>query len=103
MLWDGIFHAFCFIIVMLGIILLWKLPGKKDINQSGKLLAGGLIAGWGLFNITEGIIDHQLLKLHNVVEFSTNHAIANYSFLGISVLMLIISFVIIKRGWFAMR
>jgi uncharacterized membrane protein len=97
MFWDGIFHAFCFIVVMVGIILLWKLSGRKDINQSGKLLAGGLIAGWGLFNIVEGIIDHQLLKIHNVVEFSTNHAIANYSFLGISVLMLIIGFVLIKR------
>lgn len=65
MFWDGIFHAFCFIVVLIGIILLWKLLKRKDVDHSGNLFAGGLLLGWGLFNIVEGIIDHQLLKLHN--------------------------------------
>jgi uncharacterized membrane protein len=25
-----------------------------------------LLAGWGVFNIVEGLIDHQLLGLHHV-------------------------------------
>jgi uncharacterized membrane protein len=80
---DGILHAFCFIVVMVGIIVFSTLLWKKDIDHSCKLLTGGLICGWDLFNTTEGIIDHQLLKLHSVVESSKNHAIANNSFLGV--------------------
>ena len=98
MFWDGIFHAFCLIVVLTGIILLWKLLKRNDISRSGNLLAGGLIGGWGLFNVVEGVIDHQILQLHNVVEISANHAIANYSFLGASVLMLVAGFVLIKRN-----
>ena len=89
MFWDGIFHAFCFLVVFTGIIMLWKLFPRKDIDISGKVFYGGLLMGWALFNIVEGVIDHQILKLHNVVELSANHSIANYSFLVVSILMLI--------------
>lgn len=96
MFWDGIFHAFCLIVVLVGVVLLWKLLGRKDIDRSGKLLSGGFLLGWGLFNMVEGIIDHHLLKLHNVMEFSSNHDFANYSFLGLSVVMLIIGYALIN-------
>ncbi len=92
MFWDGIFHLFCFIVVCIGIYLLWRLSGRKEINRSGRLLVAGLLGGWGLFNLTEGIIDHQLLRLHNVVEYAGNHNIGNYGFLVVSVLMLIGSY-----------
>lgn len=97
MFWDGIFHLFCFIVVFVGIVLLWRLMKRSDVDRSGKLLTAGLIGGWGLFNLIEGIIDHQLLKLHNVIEFATNHNIGNYSFLCVSVVMLIISFVLFEN------
>jgi uncharacterized membrane protein len=31
-----------------------------------KLLIGGLLAGWGTFNVVEGIVDHNLLQIHHV-------------------------------------
>ena len=74
---------------------MWKLLFRKDMDRSGKLFGGGLLLGWGLFNIVEGVIDHQMLKLHNVMELAANHDIANYSFLGISVVMLMIGYAII--------
>lgn len=96
MFWDGIFHLFCMIVVLVGIILMWKLLFRKDVDRSGKLFGGGLLFGFGLFNIVEGVIDHQILKLHNVVELSANHDIANYAFLGVSVIMLIVGYLIIN-------
>jgi uncharacterized membrane protein len=90
MFWDGIFHFFCLIVVLVGIVLLWRLLKRNDVNRSGKLLAGGMLLGWGIFNLVEGIIDHHLLKLHNVMEFSANHDVANYTFLVISGVMLVI-------------
>jgi uncharacterized membrane protein len=96
MFWDGIFHFFCMVVVLLGIILMWKLSFRKDVNQSGKLFGGGLLLGWGLFNIVEGLIDHHLLKLHNVVELSANHDIGNFAFLGASVVMVIIGYALVN-------
>jgi uncharacterized membrane protein len=88
MFWDGVFHAFCLLVVFVGVILFWKLLFKKDIDKSGILLAGGLLFGWGVFNIVEGVIDHQLLKLHNVREITTNPESWNVGFLALSVIML---------------
>lgn len=80
MFWDGIFHFFCLVVVLIGVVLLWKLLWRKDVNRSGKLLGGGLLLGWGLFNIVEGVIDHHMLKLHNVMELAIDHDPANYAF-----------------------
>ncbi|HEX8460166.1 MAG TPA: DUF2243 domain-containing protein [Segetibacter sp.] len=97
MFWDGVFHAFCFIVVLIGVVLLWKLIKRKDIDTSGRLFGGGLLSGWSLFNIVEGIIDHHILKLHNVLEYTADHDVANFSFLGGSVVMLIVSYFIVKK------
>ena len=98
MFWDGIFHFFCMLVVLTGIILMWKLLFRKDVDRSGKLLGGGLLLGWGLFNIVEGLINHQILKLHNVIELSPNHDIGNYTFLGISAVMLIVGYLIVNQS-----
>ncbi|WP_164974113.1 DUF2243 domain-containing protein [Filimonas effusa] len=97
MFWDGIFHLFCLLVVLTGIILLWKTARRKEIDKSGNLLAGGLLVGWALFNIVEGIIDHQVLKLHNVIELSPDHSPGNYGFLVISFIMLCVGALIIKK------
>jgi uncharacterized membrane protein len=87
MFWDGIFHAFTLLVV--GVVLLWKLLGRPGVDRSGRLLAGGFLLGWGLFNIVEGIIDHHLLELHNVREITAAPALWNYGFLALSVGMLV--------------
>jgi uncharacterized membrane protein len=97
MFWDGIFHAFTLVVTFVGIVLLWRLLKRKDIDHSGKLLTGGLIGGWGIFNLVEGVIDHQILKLHNVRELSANPEAWNIGFLGISVVLLVLGGVLIGR------
>lgn len=103
MFWDGIFHAFTLAVVVTGVVLLWRLLPRKDIDRSGKIFIGGLLSGWGLFNIVEGIIDHHLLKLHNVREITGNIDTWNYSFLGISVVILIIGGALIRQRVTAKR
>jgi uncharacterized membrane protein len=46
MFWDGIFHAFCLLVILSGVVL-WKLLRRKDADFSGRLLAAGLLMGWG--------------------------------------------------------
>ncbi|MDB5246453.1 MAG: hypothetical protein JWQ40_847 [Segetibacter sp.] len=97
MFWDGIFHAFTLLVTITGVVLLWKLLHRKDIDRSGNLLVGGLLFGWGLFNILEGIADHQVLKLHNVREISSNKEAWNLGFLAFSVVLVIIGLLIAKK------
>ena len=98
MFWDGIFHAFTLVVTMVGIIQLWKLLRRNDINRSGYLFAGGLLIGWGVFNLVEGLIDHHLLKLHNVREIVIEPEVWNFSFLGISLLLLLAGYFMTKKA-----
>lgn len=66
MVYDGLFHALTWTMTITGILLLWRAAGLPDVPRSWKALAGSLLLGWGLFNVVEGVIDHQLLGLHHV-------------------------------------
>lgn len=66
MLWDGLFHAFTWIMVVLGIWRLWVAGKRPDVPWSTRTLVGSMLLGWGLFNLVEGLIDHQLLGIHHV-------------------------------------
>jgi uncharacterized membrane protein len=67
MFWDGLFHAFTWIMTVLGLALLWRAFGRSDVPHSSKTFVGSLILGWGLFNFVEGIINHRILGIHHVV------------------------------------
>ena len=67
-LWDGIFHLSTYVFVVLGLIILWKRAHRTHVRWSGKLMFGTILMGFGIFNIIEGLIDHQLLGIHHVNE-----------------------------------
>jgi uncharacterized membrane protein len=66
MVWDGVFHAFTWIVTVVGLTLLFRAGRRADVPWSGRVLLGSMSAGWGLFNFVEGILDHHLLGLHHV-------------------------------------
>ncbi len=98
MFWDGIFHFFCFIIILIGIVMLSKVAFDKNETKGWGKVTGGLLLGWGIFNVVEGLIDHQILKLHNVKETSAAVDLWNYGFLMISILLIIVGWMIIHKS-----
>jgi len=66
MVWDGLFHAFTWLMTVAGLVRLWRAGLRADVPWSTRTLAGALLLGWGLFNSIEGLIDHQLLGIHHV-------------------------------------
>jgi uncharacterized membrane protein len=66
--WDGLFHSSTYLLVVLGLLALWRAAHRPHVRWSGKLLAGTMLIGFGLFNLVEGVIDHHLLGLHHVNE-----------------------------------
>lgn len=66
MVWDGLFHAFTWLMTVAGVALLWRAGGRRDVPWSTRTFVGSLNLGWGLFNVVEGVIDHQILGIHHV-------------------------------------
>jgi uncharacterized membrane protein len=63
---DGLFHAATYLSTVAGLLLVWSATRGPRVRWSNKLLIGGLLAGWGTFNVVEGIVDHHLLQIHHV-------------------------------------
>src|SRR5690242_10247200 len=66
--WDGLFHSAAYVLVVLGLFVLWRAARRGRLAWSNKLLFGTLLLGWGLFNVVEGIVDHEILGVHHVNE-----------------------------------
>ncbi len=63
---DGLFHLLDWTLTLVGIFLLWRAGGRSDVPWSGRAFGGALLIGAGLFNLVEGIVDHQILGIHHL-------------------------------------
>jgi uncharacterized membrane protein len=68
-----LFHAGTWLVVIAGIWLLWRQATVEQRAPSGRALVGWMLVGWGMFNLVEGVIDHQLLRLHHVRDDLAHH------------------------------
>jgi uncharacterized membrane protein len=91
MFWDGLFHALTWTTTAIGLGLLWRATGRRDVPHSTRTFVGGMVLGWGLFNLVEGIVDHQILGIHHVVDYG-NQFLWDMTFLASGVAM-------IALGW----
>ena len=66
MLWDGVFHAVVWVATLAGVLLLWSGALRSRDLPPHRWVIGWMLAGWGLFNFVEGLVDHQLLGIHHV-------------------------------------
>ncbi|MFC0134318.1 DUF2243 domain-containing protein [Massilia eurypsychrophila] len=66
--WDGMFHASTYIFVAIGLAVLWRAARRPHLPWSGKMLAGSMLMGFGIFNVVEGIVNHHILQIHHVNE-----------------------------------
>lgn len=66
---DGVFHAMTWLTTLAGVRMLWNALNRNvEVRPPSLAMAGYMLAGWGWFNLIEGLIDHHLLNLHHVVE-----------------------------------
>jgi uncharacterized membrane protein len=61
---DGIFHAFSWFATVGGLFLLADLRRKQALDWL--YWAGAVLAGAGLFQVYDGIIQHKILRVHQI-------------------------------------
>jgi uncharacterized membrane protein len=65
--WDGVFHAVCWVAVLAGLAVLYsRVTRDRRRVWASWTLWGWILVGWGLFNLVEGLLDHQILGIHHV-------------------------------------
>ena len=97
-LWDGIFHASTWVATALGLGMLWRAAGIRGVRWSARALAGALAAGWGGFNLVEGIIDHEILGIHHVRDDLGGPLSWDLGYLVFGALLLLVGGLLVRQG-----
>jgi uncharacterized membrane protein len=91
MRWDGFFHAAVWLLTLIGVYWLLNDARQGEPLPGPREFTGLLILGWGIFNLVEGIIDHEILGLHHVRDLPTHMPLYDWLFLligGVGFLLL---------------
>lgn len=97
MVGDGLFEAGTWLMTIIGVSLLWRAGKREDVPWSLSVFFGSILVGAGIFNLIEGLIDHQILGIHHVKP-GTNELIWDIGFLVLGGLLVIVGWLLIRRG-----
>lgn len=88
---DGLFHLATTALLVAGIILamarIWQDPAGAG-NGRMTALTGATLAGMGGFNLFDGIVNHKILRIHQVRPAASNWLPYDISFNLIALLLL---------------
>lgn len=85
-------------LTIVGVFLLWRSFRNREGRWSIQTLVACLLMGWGLFNLLEGLIDHQFLGIHHVRDDLIG-AVQRAWDIG----FLIFAVVLLLAGWWLLR
>jgi uncharacterized membrane protein len=88
-LWDGLFHASTWVFVAVGLFLLWQAL-SAGYRATWRSIVGLLLAGWGIFNLLEGSVDHHILTIHHVRDDVEDPLWWDLGFLAFGAVLLIV-------------
>lgn len=91
--YDGLFHAFMWLSLLVGLISFVNRLGASEFNAT--YFWGTVFLGAGVFNVMEGIVDHHILQIHHV-RFGPGGLVWDVSYL-------VVSAIIAVFGWRKMR
>ena len=60
-------------------------------------LLGLMLAGWGLFNLVEGVIDHHILGIHHV-KAGSGQTLLDLAFLALGAVLLVVGILTARSG-----
>ncbi len=86
---DGFCHVATWMFVLAGSTLLlttWR-QGRRAPTWRDQI--GLLLTGWGIFNLVEGLVDHQLLGVHHVRDDLGAPLAWDLAFLGLGALLVL--------------
>jgi uncharacterized membrane protein len=95
---DGLFHLATWVFVATAMLLTVRAWQRRELAPPWRAHVGMLLAGWGVFNVVEGLIDHQILGIHHVRDDLGAPIGWDLAFLAFGVLLIIGGMAMAKSG-----
>jgi uncharacterized membrane protein len=84
---DGLFHAFGWFAVVIGLVMVADL--RRRAGLVGRGLLGGIFVGAGFFQLYDGTVQHKLMGLHQI-RYHVNIAPYDWTWNIVAVLFLVV-------------
>ena len=94
-LWDGVFHAAMWLLVAVGVWLVWRAARAAGDSDSRRLVGWALV-GWGGFNVFDSVVNHWVLQLHHIRQGVDNELAYDVAFFALGL-------VLSAGGWLLQR
>ncbi len=95
---DGFFHLGTWAAAVAGMVTMLLAWRQGRVAPSWSFHAGLVLAGWGVFNLVEGLIDHQILGVHHVRDDLGAPLSWDIAFLASGVLLTAVGWWMHRRG-----
>jgi uncharacterized membrane protein len=95
---DGFFHAATWVCVVAASLLMIAAWRRGRVAPSYRFHLGLVLAGWGIFNLVEGVIDHHLLGVHHVRDDLGGPLSWDLAFLLSGVLLVLLGWLLHRAG-----
>jgi uncharacterized membrane protein len=95
---DGFFHLATWLLVVTATLLTVRAWQRRELAPPWRGHFGMLLAGWGAFNVVEGVIDHQILGIHHVRDDLGAPLGWDLAFLALGVLLIVGGLALARRA-----
>ena len=95
---DGFFHLATWVLVVVASVLTLVQWRQGRLAPSWSYHFGAVLAGWGVFNLAEGLVDHHILGVHHVRDDLGAPLSWDLGFLAFGVLLLVGGWLLHRRG-----
>lgn len=95
---DGVFHSAMWVLVVAAAALTVRARQQGRLSPRWSFHTGLALAGWGAFNVVEGLINHQLLGIHHVRDDLGGPLAWDLGFLAISLVLTAAGWLLYRRG-----
>jgi len=92
---DGIFHAFGWFAVVIGLVMVGDLQRRAQLSKRD-LIAGALL-GAGAFQLYDGTVQHKLLGLHQI-RYDVDLVVYDWTWNVVALVMVIAGASLLYRG-----
>jgi uncharacterized membrane protein len=86
---DGFFHLATWAFVGAATVLTVRAWQRGELAPPWRAHIGMALMGWGIFNVVEGLIDHQILGIHHVRDDLGGPLGWDLAFLALGVLLIV--------------
>ena len=95
---DGFFHLATWLVVVAASLTTLRDWRAGRLAPSWTFHLGGLLAGWGLFNLVEGVVDHLVLGVHHVRDDLGGPLSWDLGFLAFGAVLVVVGVLLQRSG-----